>query len=215
MKYIGDYKLNETIHLPFNTNGTDGSSITFTGNVSGLLLYKDSSTTYRNSWNGIILDKNFGGFSGCHIISIDTSNNSDAGFYTIATDYEVMCSGFVIDSVPVNAFLGAFSIENRNDYADLKKIKGETVPVNNLYQSASTIYPGFVGDGATTTIFKADNITEATADHFNGRVIIFTSGDLKYQATDIGDYSNVGGYGQFTVTALTEAPASGTPFVIV
>lgn len=215
MKYIGDYKLNETIHLPFNTNGTDGSSLTFTGDVSGLLLYKDASTTHRNSWDGITLDKNFAGFSGCHLISIDTSNNSVAGFYAINSDYEVMCSGFIVDSTLVNSFLGSFSLENRNDYGDLRKIKGEETPLNNLYQSASTIYPGFVGAGATTTVFKADNITEATADHFNGRVIIFTSGDLKYQATDISDYAAVDGYGQFTVTALTEAPASGTPFVIV
>lgn len=213
MNYIGDFNINDIIYIPFNTNDGNGNSVDFTGNVSGVILYKDGSTI-RTSWNGMNLQKNMGG-SGCHILSIDTSNNTDVGFYAASHDYSAMCSGFIVDAIAVNAFLGSFSIENRNDYADLRKIKGEETPVNNLYQSASTIYPGFVGAGATTTIFKADNITEATADHFNGRVIIFTSGDLKYEATDISDYANVDGYGQFTVTALTEAPASGTPFVIV
>ena len=117
MKYLGDFNLNDTINLPFNTNGTDGSSISFTGNVSGLLLYKDSTATHRASWDGITLNKDFAGFSGCHIISIDTSNNSDVGFYAISSDYEVMCSGFIVDSVPVNSFLGAFSLQNR--YSDV------------------------------------------------------------------------------------------------
>lgn len=67
----------------------------------------------------------------------------------------------------------------------------------------------------TTTEFEADDITEATADHFNGRVVIFTSGALQYQATSITDYSLIGGRGHFTVVALTEAPANNGTFIIV
>ncbi len=67
----------------------------------------------------------------------------------------------------------------------------------------------------TTTEFQADDITEATADHYNGRIVIFTTGNLAGQATDITDYEAVGGIGQFTVTALTEAPANDDEFVIV
>lgn len=213
MNYLGDFKINSTVYIPFNTNNGSGLSIDFTGDVSGVLIYKDGSTR-RTSWNGMDLYKNVGAL-GCHIISINTSNNTDAGFYVAEHDYEAMCSGFIIDSVAVNSFLGSFSLENRNDKADIRKIKGEEQPANNLYYSAGSIYPAFVGADATTTIFKSDNITEATADHFNGRVVIFTSGDLRYQASDITDYALVNGAGQFTVTALTEAPVSGTPFVIV
>jgi hypothetical protein len=67
----------------------------------------------------------------------------------------------------------------------------------------------------TRTVFQADDITEATDDHFNGRVVVFTSGVLLSQATDITDYTRVGGIGQFTVTAMTEAPANNDTFVIV
>lgn len=86
--------------------------------------------------------------------------------------------------------------------------------------SAGTIVTGTVdtvtnSHTPTTTEFQADDVTEATADHFNGRIVIFTSGALVNQATDITDYVAVGGIGQFTVTALTEAPANNDTFVII
>jgi hypothetical protein len=85
-------------------------------------------------------------------------------------------------------------------------------------ESFSTVVSGTVNDAntsPTTTVFAASDITEATADHFIGRTIIFTTGDLQYQATDITDYALVSGEGRFTVTALTSAPADGDQFVII
>lgn len=89
-----------------------------------------------------------------------------------------------------------------------------------LALSAAQMIPGTVdtatnGHTPTTTEFQADDVTEATADHYNGRIVIFTSGALAGQATDITDYAAVGGIGQFTVTALTEAPANDDTFIIV
>lgn len=89
-----------------------------------------------------------------------------------------------------------------------------------LALSADVIIPGTVDTVTnthtpTTTEFQADDITEATADHFNGRIVVFTSGALDGQATDITDYQAVGGIAQFTVTALTEAPANNDTFIIV
>ena len=87
-----------------------------------------------------------------------------------------------------------------------------------LAQSAGQIIPGTVDSTATTpttTVFEADDITEATADHYIGRVILFTSGALAGQATDITDYALNGGRGQFTTTALTEAPGDDDAFIIV
>ncbi len=87
-----------------------------------------------------------------------------------------------------------------------------------LALSAAQIIPGTVDSTAhtpTTTEFEADDITEATADHYNGRVIIFTSGALSGQATEISDYSLASGRGHFTVVALTEAPTNNGTFIIV
>ena len=66
----------------------------------------------------------------------------------------------------------------------------------------------------TTTEFQADDITEATADHFIGRIVTFLTGVLADQSTDITDYAAVGGIAQFTVSALTDAPANDDTFKI-
>ena len=101
---------------------------------------------------------------------------------------------------------------------DLRAINSSGGAATKLQKSADVIVSGTVdttGFTPTTTQFEADDITEATADHFNGRIIIFTSGALISQATDITDYVLTGGRGQFTVTAMTEAPANNDTFVIV
>jgi len=92
------------------------------------------------------------------------------------------------------------------------------VVTDNLANAATTIVSGTVSHDntvASTTVFYSDDITEATADHYNGRIVIFTSGALTGQATDITDYELAVGEGKFTVTALTEAPADNVTFVIV
>jgi hypothetical protein len=93
-----------------------------------------------------------------------------------------------------------------------------TAAATKLATSAGTMVTGTVSHdntAASTTVFYSDDITEATADHYNGRIVIFTSGDLQYQATDITDYELAAGEGKFTVTALTEAPADNVTFIIV
>ena len=84
--------------------------------------------------------------------------------------------------------------------------------------TAAQMVPGTVdstGHTPTTTEFEADDITEATADHYNGRIVIWTSGALAGQATSISDYALSSGRGHFTVVAMTEAPANNDTFIIV
>lgn len=102
--------------------------------------------------------------------------------------------------------------------ADVLAVSTSTDAADKLEASAETIVIGTVSHdntAASTTVFYSDDITEATADHFNGRIVIFTSGALIQQATDITDYALDTGEGKFTVTALTESPADNVTFVIV
>ena len=73
---------------------------------------------------------------------------------------------------------------------------------------------GEVNDaGATTTVFIVDGFTEATADHFNGSTITFTSGACLGQSRTINDYSAT----TQSITLgepLTDAPADNDDFVI-
>jgi hypothetical protein len=88
---------------------------------------------------------------------------------------------------------------------------------NSLLTQTGTVYDDGSTYAASTTVFYSDDITEATADHYNGRVIIFRSGSaLGYQATTISDYELVAGtYGKFTVSALTDIPANDATFQII
>jgi len=73
---------------------------------------------------------------------------------------------------------------------------------------------GRVNDAsATTTDFDTDGFTEATADHFNGHTLIFTSGILKGQARIITDYTTTG-QNVFFERAFTDIPGNNDEFVI-
>lgn len=101
---------------------------------------------------------------------------------------------------------------------NISSLNGNSTSAANLSTSAGVILTGTVDTTAfvsTTTQFESDDVTNANQDNFNGRVLIFTSGALEYQATSIQNYSLVSGRGHFTVAALTAAPANDVSFVIV
>jgi hypothetical protein len=109
------------------------------------------------------------------------------------------------------------SVTNRVT-ANVDQINANATAAVNLALSAGVIIPGTIataGFSPTATEFEASDITEATTDHYKGRVILFTSGALLGQATSITAYSLVGGRGHFTVVGMTEAGANTDTFVIV
>jgi hypothetical protein len=119
--------------------------------------------------------------------------------------------------VPANVY---DSIVAGSDLLDVSTVQlaGSATPITGLAASALGIIPGTsdnTGFTGTTSQFEASNITEATADHYNGRVIVFTGGALAGQATLITDYALATGRGHFTVSTLTEAVPNGSTFVIV
>ena len=71
------------------------------------------------------------------------------------------------------------------------------------------------GFSATTAIFETSSITEATADHYVGRLVLWTSGALLEQQALITAYSLNSGRGRFTVTTMTDAPSNGDAFIIL
>lgn len=84
---------------------------------------------------------------------------------------------------------------------------------DNLSASAGVLITGTAEAGTLSTTAMTTDLSESTNDHYNGRVIIWTSGVLTGQATAITDYQ--GSDGMLTYTATTEAPGEGDTFVIV
>ncbi len=108
--------------------------------------------------------------------------------------------------------LPAALVSGRMD-SDAKAINSNASAASKLAQSADTIETGAAIAGTLSTTQMTTNLTEATDDHFNGRIIIWTSGVLANQATHIEDYD--GATKKLTYTAITEAPTATDTFVIV
>jgi hypothetical protein len=92
------------------------------------------------------------------------------------------------------------------------QISGSAPAADLLELSANTIVSGQAAAGTLSTTQMTTNLTEATDDHYNGRIIIWGSGVLDGQVTDITDYD--GATKKFTYTAVTEAPSAGDTFTI-
>lgn len=106
----------DTLPIFFDTfDGGDGSSITMTGlAVTDIEIYKDGSVTQRSSDAGYtLLDTDgidFDGITGIHGFSIDLSDNTDSGFFSVGSWYHVVVSSVTVDSQTVSFIAAAFRI---------------------------------------------------------------------------------------------------------
>lgn len=110
--YIGDFVVNSTVRYFFGTNASAGASVNRT-TAGSIRVYKNTSVTERTSTAGITDTSGFDSVTGLNAVSIDLSNNTDAGFYAAGNDYVVVLFGAVVDSQTVNVPLFQFSVENR------------------------------------------------------------------------------------------------------
>lgn len=118
MMYLGDFDRGATIYVPFHTFNSAGASVTMTGfAVTDIEIYKNGSVTQRASDNGYTLldtdGTDFDSATGIHGFSIDTSDNSTAGFWAPKSEYFVVVNAVTIDSQTVRFIAATFSIENR------------------------------------------------------------------------------------------------------
>jgi hypothetical protein len=78
--------------------------------------------------------------------------------------------------------------------------------------AAGVVY-STVKAGTLSTTQNSTNLTEVTDNHYNGRSIIWITGVLAGQASDVTAY--VGVNGVLTFTAVTEAASAGDGFILV
>jgi hypothetical protein len=106
----------DVLPIFFDTfDGGTGASITMTGlAVTDIEIYKDGSVTQRASDAGYtLLDTDgidFDALTGIHGFSIDTGDNTDAGFYTVGAWFHVVVSAITVDAQTVSFVAAAFRI---------------------------------------------------------------------------------------------------------
>ena len=195
---------------------TSGAAVTgLTLAQTDIIISKGGGTTYSAKNDATSATHRSGGV---YTAPLDTTDTGTVGILTVVVNK----SGALPYSekwmvVPANVYDSFVGGTDRLQ-VDCLEMNSNTTGAANLATSASVMATGAVDNTAftaTTTILETSSITTAAADHWKGRIIIFTSGTLQYQATAITAYSLSSGRGRFTYNALTSAPASGVTFVIV
>lgn len=107
--------------------GATGASITCTGlAVTDIEIYKDGGVTQRASDAGYtLLDTDgidFDAITGIHGFSIDTGDNTDAGFYTTGAWFTVVVSAITVDSQTVSFVAAQFRIMAAETAAAVPKV---------------------------------------------------------------------------------------------
>jgi hypothetical protein len=189
----------------------DSTGAEFTTAVVGdVKICKNNGTPAALNGSATLTHKEVGMYE----LALTTSDISEVGVITIQlskTTYVAPPKEInVLPALVYDSLVGGTD----NLQVDTIQVSGTTQTGRDLGKNLVTGTVDTTGFAATTTEFEADDVTEATANHYNGRVIIFTSGALLNQAATISAYSLSGGRGHFTVPAMTEAPANNDTFTI-
>lgn len=226
--YIGDFVVNSTVRYFFGTNASTGASVNRT-TAGSIRVYKNTSVTERTSVAGITDTSGFDSVTGLSALSIDLSNNTDAGFYAAANDYVVVLFGAVIDTQTVNVPLFQFSIENRSPALIMRNAIADSVwdepyaghttagtfgKLMDILRKSNYVTEGTVTSTVTPTIYTfSTNLTNETGavDH---QSLLFITGNHVGTSIPIIDYNQTNGL--VTLEEPLHAPPSiGSEFVIL
>ena len=162
MNYIGDYLEGQTVNLLFTTNNSAGGRVepSTAFESADIRIYKNTSATQRSSEAGIVMTSPFDSMVGVQALSIDLSDNTDAGFYAAGNDYTVVLyPDETVDSQNISKVLAQFSIENRNK--NISQVGGEAL--NALVSGKIDVSVGAMSNNVITAASIAANAIDADA----------------------------------------------------
>lgn len=191
------------------------------GNGDGVTGLTDGSFTKRISKNGAA----FGAMTvtitemenGWYSIPLSTTHSNTLGLLSITftnagakqVNLQWRVEANLVDTIsgriPAALVGGLMS-------SDMTAISTSTQAADNLELSGLQIISGAAEGTPTVTNIQTD-LAETQDDIYIGRIVIFTSGSAKDEATEITDY--VGSTGTIIVTAFANAPASSDTFIII
>ena len=129
----------------------------------------------------------------------------------VATEAKQNIIDTVVDAIKVVTDKFVFTVANLVN-ANTLRISGTAAAADSLEEAMKGVVNSTAKAGTLSTTQMSTNLTEATDDHFKGRIVTWTSGVLAGQSSDITAY--VGTNGVLTFTAGTDAPSATDSFVI-
>lgn len=196
----------------------------------------DAKTTplvfYPRKLVGISFGTAAGGAAGS--ITLDSGASDVDGFYNGMVCYATLDSA--IEVRMIDAYVGSTKVASvtpdwnttpdsddtfgvflpeghQIQQANTTAIAGGSTAADNLRRSAEAIYYGTITGAADTTTLIDSALTQSGSDHWKGRIIIFLTGTLAKQATDITAFDPA--TDKLTYTAVTSSPSGGDTYVIV
>jgi hypothetical protein len=129
-----DRALGSTIRLFFNSTNPDAGGAPVAPSTAfvaaDIRIYKDGSATEKASAAGVTVTSPFDSVVGLHLVEIDTSNNTDAGFWTSGSAYSVrLVTATTVATYSVSGLLiGEISLELQTATLAAKTHTGAVIP---------------------------------------------------------------------------------------
>lgn len=149
---LGAFAPGSTIYIPWNSTAQDGSSITYSD--ASLKITKNGGTVERSSPNGVTLTSVHDGDTGTNLVTIDTSDDTDAGFYENGAAYQAKFSA-TVDGKAVTFWIVSFSLVTAPlpvGTDDLQPILGENGSILAFVPASDIIQPVLDEYAATSEI---------------------------------------------------------------
>lgn len=172
-------------------------ALKFAVHESGALpVWESYMVVPANTWDSLI-----GGTDYLDVTAVGTVTAN-----AIAGTVDAVTSPVTVSGGTITSFSGTVS-------ANMVQVSGSATAADNMEQSMLAVVLGSAVTGTLTTSRMSTNLTEATDNHYNGRVIIWTSGALAGQASAITAYDGVNKI--LTYQTVTDAPSNADTFVLV
>jgi hypothetical protein len=224
--YYGDFPTSHTaVCMVFDSfaAATGASSATSNFANTDIQIYKDGGATQRASAAGIVVSTTFDTLTGLQMVTIDLSDNTDAGFYVAGHEYQVGVADVTIDSQTVRFWLGTFSIERAGGVLSLIKSRldvavstrlAPTVAARTLDVSATGeagVDWGNVGSPTTTVGLTGTTISSTQVVASVSGAVGSVTGSVASVSGAVGSVTgNVGGNVVGSVASVTGAVGSVT-----
>ena len=194
MMYLGDFAPLSTVYASFTTAGANGARIAPSGafTTADFRIYKNGSTTERSSMAGVTVSSTFDALTGVCTVAIDTSDNTDAGFYASGAEYALVLypASITVDSQAPSAVIAQWSMARK----------------------ASGIAHQGTAQAAAAGTITLSSTAVATDDYYKGDVVFIASGTGIGQSRYIVSY--VGSTKVATITPNWTTTPDSTSYVM-
>lgn len=176
--YYGDFPEDATIDLPFNTftSNDPSASCTITDFINtDVHIHKAGGLAQRNNAAGITVSVDFDGITGNHLVKIDTSDNTVAGFWVTGAEYQVRIEGVTVDGATLNIWIGAFSIERTGGALALLKngtygLSAIETLVDDLESRLTVVRAGYLDNLSVGAVALSSVCTEARLNRLDAAI---------------------------------------------